>query len=148
MTLAQQEEPLQYDLDKARAWMNENGFPNPDDRLCELLAKYTKELAAHFGEHYRPLFDLAFDMHGRHRGFDNCYDWLDSLLANAKTFDLLARLRKLGWEVAIHNDYRIEGERFTFWLFTHNHSGKFIKGEGKGDLEALSNAMALALERL
>lgn len=146
MTLPQQEEPLQYDLDKARAWMNKNGFPNPDDNLCELLAKYTKELATHFGEHYRPLFDLAYDTHGKYRGFTNCYDWLDSLLWKAKAVDYLAKMRTAGWSVAVHNDYKLEGKSFTFWLFTKGN--QCIKGEAETDLDALEAANVARLELL
>lgn len=39
------------------------------------------------------------------------------------------RLRSEGWSVAVHNDYRLAGERMTFWLFTHP-DGRWIKGEG------------------
>lgn len=49
----------------------------------------------------------------------------------------LITIRKLGWSVAVHNDYKLNGDNFTFWLFTHP-SGKFIKGEGRTDAEALS----------
>ena len=30
---------------------------------------------------------------------------------------LLSRLRASGWAVAVHNDYRLNGDQFTFWLF-------------------------------
>jgi hypothetical protein len=44
-------------------------------------------------------------------------------------------LRAAGWSVAVHNDYRLNGENMTFWLFTH---GSFaVKGEGRTDAEAL-----------
>lgn len=44
-------------------------------------------------------------------------------------------LRELGWTVAVHNDYRINGEPHTFWLFT---KGDFAaKGEGCDDSVAL-----------
>lgn len=45
-------------------------------------------------------------------------------------------LRDAGWAVAIHNDYWLNGTRRTFWLFTHR-SGKWIKGEGNTDMDAL-----------
>jgi hypothetical protein len=74
----------------------------------------------------------------------------------------LAILRSEGWMVAVHNDYRQhmsmentcaiacgearinpereseikQGEFFTFWLFTHP-SGRFVKGEGRTDCEAV-----------
>ena len=44
-------------------------------------------------------------------------------------------IRATGWSVAIHNDYRLNGEDYTFWLFTKD--GKAIKGEGRTDKEAL-----------
>lgn len=48
---------------------------------------------------------------------------------------MLNELRALGWSVAIHNDYTLNGEEFTFYLFTKGTS--FIKGEGRTDIEAL-----------
>ena len=49
---------------------------------------------------------------------------------------LLAKLRKAGWSVAVHNDYRLDGEPATFWLFTHP-DGRWVKGEGSTDVLAL-----------
>ena len=48
----------------------------------------------------------------------------------------LEALRDRGWMVAVHNDYRLSGKLMTFWLFTHP-SGRWIKGEGETDAEAL-----------
>jgi hypothetical protein len=45
-------------------------------------------------------------------------------------------IRALGWGVAIHNDYRLNGEQFTFWLFTKGDH--CIKGEGRTDVDALN----------
>lgn len=45
--------------------------------------------------------------------------------------------------VAIHNDYRLEGVKMTFWLFTHQ-AGTWIKGEGLTDLEALKLCRQMA----
>jgi len=45
-------------------------------------------------------------------------------------------LRSLGWMVAVHNDYKQNGEFHTFWLLTYP-DGKYLKGEGKTDDEAL-----------
>ena len=54
-------------------------------------------------------------------------------------------LRNLGWSVAVHNDYRIHGEHYTFWLFTKD--GRAIKGEGRTDIDALNQIRtALAAE--
>ena len=55
-------------------------------------------------------------------------------------------LRAEGWMVAVHNDYRLNGELHTFWLFTHP-DGRWIKGEGRTDSDALRAAIAAA-ERL
>jgi hypothetical protein len=56
-------------------------------------------------------------------------------------------LRREGWTVAVHNDYVLDGEPMTFWLFTHPPSGRFIKGEGRTDAEALAH-VRLALLKL
>ena len=45
-------------------------------------------------------------------------------------------LRQAGWRVAVHNDYRLDGKDMTFWLMTHP-DGRYLKGEGACDLEAL-----------
>lgn len=50
-------------------------------------------------------------------------------------------LRAAGWSVAVHNDYRLNGEPHTFWLFTHP-DGRWIKGEGRTDAEALAACRA------
>lgn len=56
---------------------------------------------------------------------------------------LLADLRANGWSVAVHNDYRLNGEHHTFWLFTHP-SGRWAKGEGRTDSEALEKVALTA----
>ena len=56
---------------------------------------------------------------------------------------LLEALRKAGWTVAVHNDYRLNDELHTFWLFTHP-VGLWVKGEGRTDTEALENAATAA----
>jgi hypothetical protein len=45
-------------------------------------------------------------------------------------------LRSKGWMVAVHNDYRLDGNLFTFWLMVKGETA--IKGEGRSDEEALS----------
>ena len=62
------------------------------------------------------------------------------------SFDALDVMRRDGWMVAIHNDYTLTGERYSFWLLTHP-SGVWAKGEGRTDEEALEQAHAQALER-
>lgn len=49
-------------------------------------------------------------------------------------------LRAEGWSVAVHNDYRLNGEAFTFWLWTHP-SGRYVKGEGRTDADALAQCV-------
>lgn len=44
-------------------------------------------------------------------------------------------IREMGWAVAVHNDYRMNGRPYTFWLFTKNN--RAVKGEGSTDVEAL-----------
>jgi hypothetical protein len=46
-------------------------------------------------------------------------------------------IRAKGWSVAVHNDYKIEGRNYTFWLFTKGNCA--IKGEGPTDQDALNS---------
>jgi hypothetical protein len=55
----------------------------------------------------------------------------------------LRALRSDGWIVAVHNDYRLNGEAHTFWLFTHP-SGRWLKGEGRTDGIALRSCVVQA----
>lgn len=50
----------------------------------------------------------------------------------------LTRIRKRGWTVAVHNDYRQGGTLHTFWLFTKGN--RCVKGEGLTDAGALADA--------
>ncbi len=65
--------------------------------------------------------------------FPRLFDGNDHLIMRHTPFDL----RCLGWAVAVHNDYRLHGEHFTFWLLTKDD--RCVKGEGKTDLEALDS---------
>lgn len=47
-------------------------------------------------------------------------------------------LRECGLTLAVHNDYRLHGERHTFWLFVHEETKLSYMGEGKTDAEALN----------
>lgn len=49
-------------------------------------------------------------------------------------------IRAQGWAVAVHNDYRLNGQPHTFWLFTKGTTA--IKGEGASDAEALGKVRA------
>lgn len=53
-------------------------------------------------------------------------------------------LKKAGWSVAVHNDYRLDGKSHTFWLFTHPN-GRWAKGEGETDEEALRQVTEASL---
>ena len=53
-------------------------------------------------------------------------------------------IRKQGWCVAVHNDYRLHGRLFTFWLFTKGD--RCVKGEGSDDAEALNKVRAAIRE--
>ena len=61
-------------------------------------------------------------------------------------YEDLVKLRDMGWSVSAHNDYRLEGEHYTFYRFDKGHLS--AKGEGKSDYEALQLALddALAAE--
>lgn len=59
--------------------------------------------------------------------------------------DHVLTMRADGWTVAVHNDYRLNGEFHTFWLWTHAASGRFVKGEGKSDAEALAACVEAVL---
>ncbi len=52
----------------------------------------------------------------------------------------LHRLRQCGWRIAVHNDYMLHGQLHTFWGLTRN--GRFVKGEGLSDREALAEVDA------
>ena len=60
--------------------------------------------------------------------------------------DYLSALRGEGWTVAVHNDYRLNGESRTFWLFTKD--GRAIKGEGRTDEEAQIDEIRWAADQL
>lgn len=50
-------------------------------------------------------------------------------------------IRAAGWSVAVHNDYRIDGEPHAFWLFTRYGrlaTAPSVKGEGRTDAGALN----------
>lgn len=57
---------------------------------------------------------------------------------------LLASMRADGWAVAVHNDYRLDGDLYTFWLFTHAKTGRFVKGEAATDERAVSDAWTMS----
>jgi hypothetical protein len=72
-------------------------------------------------------------------------EWIDEALAESteriaesrpSAEEVLAGFRADGWMVAVHNDYRVNGEAFTFWLLTKGD--RCAKGEGRTDLEALN----------
>jgi len=62
---------------------------------------------------------------------------MDENIEAIGAMNIMKELRKSGWTVAIHNDYRLRGKSMTFWLWTHELTGRYIKGEGETDAEAL-----------
>lgn len=76
---------------------------------------------------------------------DGTCDTLRAQLAASEAARVrLREMRAAGWSVAVHNDYRQGGESFTFWLFTHP-SGRWAKGEGRTDDDAVAQAHGAAL---
>lgn len=54
-------------------------------------------------------------------------------------------LREKGFRVAVHNDYMLDGKRFTFWLLTTQRGDgptMAFKGEAETDAEALDQVRA------
>lgn len=62
---------------------------------------------------------------------------------DAEWHDFLHQRRAAGWAVAVHNDYSLQGQPRTFWLFTHPN-GRWVKGEGLSDAIALQEAWEAA----
>ena len=54
-------------------------------------------------------------------------------------------IRAEGWMVAAHNDYKLNGRGYTFWLFTRDD--RCVKGEGKTDAAALNEIRAAVRAR-
>ena len=52
----------------------------------------------------------------------------------------LKTIRDKGWVVGIHNDYKLKGKFYTFWLFTHPN-GNYVKGEAETDEKALDEVL-------
>lgn len=57
----------------------------------------------------------------------------------------LARLRDAGWQVGLHNDYRLDGLQRTFWRMVHPPSGTYRDGEGDTDGAALATCLEACL---
>lgn len=60
-------------------------------------------------------------------------------------------LRAKGWDVAIHNDYRLHGVRHTFWLLTRKLKCGMtvaVVGEGDDDDDALDKIRQHIMDRL
>lgn len=55
--------------------------------------------------------------------------------------DKLKYLRRNGYTVAVHNDYRQNGNLCTFWILIDSE-GMSYKGEGNSDEEAFSEIVA------
>jgi hypothetical protein len=64
--------------------------------------------------------------------------WLDTRHhSEGCAVQTLRNIRAKGWMVVTHNDYRLHGRRYTFWGFSHPETGRFVKGEGLTDAQAL-----------
>lgn len=66
----------------------------------------------------------------------------DDARSPSHTEDSPNDLRAVGWSVAVHNDYRLNGVAHTFWLMTRGEIA--LKGEGRTDAEALNQIRARA----
>ena len=64
--------------------------------------------------------------------------------AENKVVALIDVMRLAGWTVAVHNDFRLSGQKMTFWLWTHAETRRFVKGEGSADLLAMQICAAEA----
>lgn len=53
---------------------------------------------------------------------------------------VLDELRRDGWMVVCHNDYRLNGVLMTWWSFARG--SQYVKGEGHTDAEALDQCMS------
>lgn len=60
---------------------------------------------------------------------------------------VLDGLRSDGWQVAIHNDFRIAGRPRTFWRMVNPETGRYVDGEGADDAEALAACRSAAAGR-
>lgn len=68
----------------------------------------------------------------------------DQLMIALPPTDILQKLRDEGWMVGCHNDYRLDGQFHTFWLFTKD--GRCVKGEGTSDYAALQEVAEQCLK--
>jgi hypothetical protein len=90
-----------------------------------------------------------------HKAGRESVDDLEAILSQCKRKETLPNdpddLRRKGWMVAVHNDYRLADVDCTFWLFTKKIGGRLIalKGEGHSDEIALNliRAQVQKLER-
>lgn len=100
---------------------------NPLETHADMVAAIVRAIEAYGTARYRE---------GLQAGADQMREWSP----------MLNDLRDAGWSVAAHNDYRLNGESFTFWLLTHPN-GRWLKGEGRTDGEALDAVRIAALPR-
>ena len=71
----------------------------------------------------------------------------DVVVTDEGPLEDLKAIRMAGYTVAVHNDYKLDHQPHTFWLFTHSN-GTWIKGEGKTDAQALQIARASIPEKI
>ena len=58
--------------------------------------------------------------------------------------DQLDMLKERGWLIAVHSQHKRDGLPYSSWLFIHPN-GRWIKGEGHSDEQAVQNAYAQSL---
>jgi hypothetical protein len=103
----------------------------------EPSANASAELQNYLGEMLRALgMSDAAQPKSPHEVFQSAIAEMKRQLANASAEARPDDLRAQGWSVAVHNDYRLDGEAHTFWLLTKN--GRAVKGEGHTDADALN----------
>lgn len=109
-------------------------LPPPTDAIAELSALLRDaDLRPYFHQNGCP---MGTDANGR----PSCRCWAlywPNLKDNPSSPD---DLRRLGWMVAVHNDYVLDGKRYTFWLMTKDE--RCLKGEGSCDAVALDQIRA------
>lgn len=52
--------------------------------------------------------------------------------------DEIRAIRRLGWTVAVHNDYRLDGRNHTYWLFTKGEQCRQAECPVEDEAKALS----------
>lgn len=108
------------------------------------FAERARALAEATAQQYRELTGLppseqtTYDR--MRQALETCTKEREALRDANAAAEVRDRLKSMGWAVGVHNDYRLNGEDHTFWLFTHP-AGRWVKGEGRTDIEALTSVL-------